>query len=235
MPVPRSSPSSRAVTETSLPQVFPVHLELAGYALHVGDFFEGQHAAVLGADRQLAERVFAARILGRQLDADVLRPVPFKYIGGGLAENRGFQGRADITDRQASPCRVILTNVEVQGWPGHQQPVVNVHDPGDRPDRVGDLLGLLAQHRQFGREDLDLDRLGLADHVADQIAENTRELSPQPGFGSIDLFAQIADDLFCRTAAVLLQFDEQVAIVRFGDRKAESVPRCDASSSEPPA
>ena len=102
---------------------------------------------------------------------------------------------------------------------------VHVRHAFDLLDDLADLLGQLAQLREVGAEDLDLDRAVDARQVVDLVLHQRHELGLQLGDLGFELLAEGLEDLFGRPAlAGRLEAHEDVAGVRLGGEEPELGP-----------
>ncbi len=177
------------------------------------------------ADRQQAQ-VFAVvpHPVG-VADADLGHAVLLGDRAGHLAVERGVELGLDVELGEADPGRLHAVGPDDDVGVAQVDVGVHVGHAFDFLDDLADLFGQLAECREVGAEDLDLDRAVDARQVVDLVLHQRDELGLQLGDLGLELLAEGVEELVHRPAlAGRLEAHEDVAGIRLGREEAELGP-----------
>ena len=181
MALPRSRPSSRAVTAIFWRKSSRRSSSCPGVSIDVGDLRELHEVAVGGAQRQFAQarHLFDARAI--HAHADVHDAIAFEHARCDLAEHGGVDGGGHVAGGEAEALRGRAERTAGSAWAGEDEAVENVDDALDLLELLGDVARGLFQKLDIGGEEFHFDRLRRPRQVADEVAENSGEIPFVPG------------------------------------------------------
>ncbi len=201
----------------------PLAGKLGGFAspAHFGHRAQRHGGARRRVQLHFGKRGQVAMEVRRVAHAHADEPIAGAELRSDGAFDRGFERGANVVGAQPVTRGGALVDHDLFLGAAQHDTVEGVDDSGDRPDFRGDAARGRLDRGLVGAEDLDLDRLGHAREVADQVLQHLRELDMHAGNRSQNASAHVVHDLVDRARALLPEAHREVTAVRFGKEKSQ--------------